>query len=164
VRIAEDAPANDNVQTVLVILRHPRLADPVRLSTDSTVCLSRLPLRYGTRSSWQTPGGEPFEFVVAEMTIPDEGDDGPPHASITFEDVDDAIAKVLMANPERATIDIALIIAAEPNVPIAQWLGLEIAPSDIAGGLVTIALVGSLILEEYYPKGRILTICPGFRR
>ena len=164
VRLAEDAPANDHVEAVLMILRHPRLAQPQRLSTDNTERLSIWPLRYGTRSTWQTPGGEPFQFIGASVTIPDEGDDAPPNASITVEDVDDAIAKVLMANPERATVDLAVVIAAEPNVPIVQWLGLEIAPSDIAGGLVTIALIGSPILEEYFPKGRMLTICPGFRR
>ncbi|TIY07279.1 MAG: hypothetical protein E5V16_21390, partial [Mesorhizobium sp.] len=52
-RLAIDQVATDELEVVLVMIEHPLLEEPVRLSSDNADRISVEPLMCGTRSTWR---------------------------------------------------------------------------------------------------------------
>ena len=78
-RTAFDAQTTDEVEIALIMIEHPELDAPVRLSTDPTERLSADPLMYGTRTAWMgsDPISEPFLFILASANLPSDLEDAP---------------------------------------------------------------------------------------
>lgn len=154
-RLAHDAASSDEIEVMLVLIRHPSLAEPVRLSTDPTERLSTDPLTYGTRSRWQTTDGAPFLFALVSSTFPSDQEDRPASANLTFENVDNDIAKVLRSVTDRATVDIAVVLASSPDDIEAESRGLKLMVSEGDAGEVTLHFSRDPISAEPYPKDRM---------
>ncbi|MGO7015925.1 hypothetical protein [Rhizobium leguminosarum] len=156
-RLAQDAQATDEIYCALFYITHPSLAKPIRISTDNTVRLSTEPLMYGTRSTWMgtNPAIDPFLWVVASTLLPSDLDDAPAAGNIILENVDNEIAILLRSFTDLATIHMAVVLAASPNLIEAEWRGLNIVSADIDAGEVMIAFNREDIGDEYFPGGRM---------
>ncbi len=123
-RLALDADATDEIEAMLILIEHPELPSPIRLSTDNTERLSTEPLYYGTRSSWRgsNPITEPFLWVVASALLPSDLDDAPAAATIILENVDAEMAALVRSFTTRRPFTWPsswprLRISSRPNIP-----------------------------------------------
>lgn len=154
-RLASDGMAPDQVEVVLWHITHPDLSAPVRLSTDPTERLSVDPLRYGTRSTWQTEDGSPFYFIIASALVPDDKGDAPATAKIVLANVDSSIAVLLRSFVTPATVDMAVVLAATPDLVEFECLGLQLVSSEPNGDLVTLNLSREPLTAEPWPSGKM---------
>ncbi|MDB5574980.1 MAG: hypothetical protein JWR80_156 [Bradyrhizobium sp.] len=154
-RLSHDAMSSDEVEVALIRITHPSLDEPVRLSTDPTERISDDPLMYGTLSDWLTEDGSPFLFALMSARVPGDEQDSPPQAAITFENVDNEIAGVLRSFTDRATFDIAVVLASTPNRVEADWRGLKVISASGDAASVTLTISLDPITAEPWPSGRM---------
>lgn len=154
-RLALDQVATDELEVVLVIIEHPLLDAPVRLSSDNADRISVEPLMYGTRSTWRTGDGSPFLFVMLDALVPDEQDDAPAQASLVLEILDSDIADILTATTVQATCHMAIVLASSPDNVEAEWIGLLMTSADGDSGQVSIKFSMEPITGEPYPADRM---------
>ena len=154
-REAGDASASDQIEVVLVIVEHPDLAEPERLSSDNKVRLSVEPLQYGTLSSWRTQSGEPFRFIGMGAQLPDDADDGPANGSLVVELHDQRLVDALRSTVTPATIHMALVMADTPDLVEAEFVGMELAGADIGAGEATLQFGLKPVLAERNPSDRM---------
>ena len=140
-RAAANAEHTGEVPVALVTITHPDLDAPVRLSSDPTSRLSADPLRYGTRHR-----GDVYEFVLMAALLPDDKQDAPPTVTLEFDNVAADMVQLVRSVTTPATVDIAVVLASDPDVIEEQYTGLiairapydesrisfEIARQDIA--------------------------------
>ncbi|PTW61437.1 uncharacterized protein DUF1833 [Breoghania corrubedonensis] len=164
-RSAQDATASDEVEVVLIRITHPDLDTTIRLSSDPTERLSLEPLTYGTRSTWQTDDGSPFLFVLLSTVLPDDQEETPPAATLILEVVDKDMAKPLRSTITRATVDFAVVLASDPDVIEAEWLGLELISAEGDSGQITLSISRDPITSEPWPSRRMTRDAfPGLHR
>ncbi|MER9546499.1 DUF1833 domain-containing protein [Mesorhizobium sp. M0437] len=154
-RLALDQVATDELEVVLVIIEHPLLDAPVRLSSDNADRISVEPLMYGTRSTWRTDDGSPFLFIMLDALVPDEEDDAPAQASLVLEILDSDIADILTATTVQATCHMAIVLASSPDNVEAEWIGLLMTGADGDSGQVSIKFSMEPITGEPYPADRM---------
>lgn len=154
-RTALDADATDEIYVVLLRFTHPSLDKPVFLSTDPTERLSVEPLMYGTYSSWLNPDGEPFLFILASTMVPDDKEDAPAAATVILETVDKDMATVLRSIKDRATVDMAVVLASSTDVIEAEWTGLRLMTANGNASEITLLISRESIFEEPFPAGRM---------
>lgn len=154
-RISHDAEATDELEVVLLLITHPDLDEPIRLSTDPTDRLSIEPLAYGTQSTWQTDDGSPFLFVLASSLLPDDQEEAPAAATITLEAVDNRIAEQLNSTIERATVDMALVLASSPDKLEFETRGLKLIESSGNASEVSLKLSRDPLTSEPWPSARM---------
>jgi len=156
-RLALDAIATDEVETVLLHIEHPDLDEPIRLSTDNTERLSDDPLYYGTRSTWRgaDPANEPFLWVVASAVLPSDLDDAPAAATIVLENLDHAMAEVMRSFTTPATFHMAVVLADTPNVIEAEFSDLLLTSAEITAGEISLSISREEIETEFVPGGRM---------
>lgn len=154
-RQAIDQVATDELEVVLVIIEHPLLDTPVRLSSDNADRISVEPLMYGTRSTWRTADGSPFLFVMLDALVPDDEDDTPAQASLVLEILDSDIADILTSTTEQATCHMAIVLASSPDTIEAEWVGLKMTGADGDSGEVSLKFSMEPITEEPYPADRM---------
>jgi len=164
-RAAQDAAASDEVEVILLKISHTDLDEPIRLSTDPTERISIDPLRYGTRSTWQSDGSQIHWFVLLATQLPDDQEDQPQAATIVVEVVDHDIAALLRSTTSRATVDVAVVLASSPDTIEAEWLGLELVTAEGDAGEIKLSISRDPITSEPYP-GRRMTrnVMPGLHR
>ncbi|WP_435656045.1 hypothetical protein [Brucella pituitosa] len=154
-RTALDAGATDEIYVVLLRFTHPSLDKPVFLSTDPTQRLSIEPLMYGTYSSWLNPDREPFLFILASTMVPDDKEDTPAAATVILETVDKDMATVLRSIKDRATVDMAVVLASSTDVIEAEWTGLRLMNANGNASEITLQISRESIFEEPFPAGRM---------
>ncbi|RWB61024.1 MAG: hypothetical protein EOQ42_20260 [Mesorhizobium sp.] len=154
-RFAIDQVATDELEVVLVIIDHPLLDTPVRLSSDNADRISVEPLMYGTRSTWRTEGGSPFLFIMLDALVPDEEDDTPAQASLVMEILDSDIADMLTSTTVPATCHMAIVLASSPDNVEAEWIGLQMTDAPGDSGEVNLKFSMEPITEEPYPADRM---------
>lgn len=154
-RVTLDAGATDEIYVVLLRFTHPSLDKPVFLSTDPTQRLSIEPLMYGTYSSWLNPDREPFLFILASTMVPDDKEDAPAAATVILETVDKDMATVLRSIKDRATVDMAVVLASSPDVIEAEWTGLRLMTANGNASEITLTISRESIFEEPFPYGRM---------
>ncbi|MER9047585.1 DUF1833 domain-containing protein [Mesorhizobium sp. M0923] len=154
-RLALDVVATDELEVVLVIIEHPLLDAPVRLSSDNADRLSVEPLEYGTLSTWRTPDGSPFKHVMLDALVPDEEDDAPAQASLVLEILDSDIADILTSTTVQATCHMAVVLASSPDTVEAEWIGLLMTGADGDSGQVSLKFSMEPIDSEPYPADRM---------
>jgi hypothetical protein len=165
-RLSQDAMNTDEVEVVLVKLTHPDLEAPVRLSSDPTVRLSVDPLIYGTRSTWQTDDGSPFQFVLMSTILPDDVEDAPQAATLVLEVVDKDMAAPLRTFVHmEAKVDLAVVLAGSPDVVEAEWLGFDLIGADGDSGQITLSISRDALETEPFPARRMTRdTAPGLHR
>lgn len=154
-RQAGDAAATDDIDVVLVIIEHPVLDAPVRLSSDNAVRLSIEPLEYGTLSSWRTPDGEPFKCIMMGAQLPDDSDDAPANGSLVIEIHDARLAALLSSTTVPATVHMAAVKAATPNLVEAEFVGMQLDGADVDAGTATLSFGLKPVLAERAPTDRM---------
>lgn len=154
-RLALDAAATDEIEIGLIRITHPDIAEVVRLSTDPTERITTEPLVYGTHSTWLTSDGSPFLFCLVSLAVPGDQDDSPPQASLVFENVDNDVAALLRSVTDRATVDIAVVLASSPNVVEAEFLGFKLVSASGDASSVTLSISLDPVTAEPWPKGRM---------
>lgn len=154
-RAHEDANTAQ-VLTMLITVEHADLDDPIRLSTDPTERLSTEPLRYGTRSTWldADPVTDPYYFVLVAATLPSDQEDVPTAFSLTLSNVDNDIARLLRSFTDPATVHMALVFAAAPDVIEQEARGLSLLVADGDGDVVELSISREEIEEESVPMDR----------
>lgn len=156
-RTAQDAVSTDQVEVALFYITHPQLDEPVRLSTDPTVRLSDDPLQYGTRSNWMgsNPATEPFYFVIASTELPSDLEDAAASATLILDNVDQDIANVLRSVRNRATVNLAVVLASSPNLIEGEFQGLKLMSVEGDASETQLVFSREPIEEESYPSGRM---------
>lgn len=150
-----DAVATDEIYVVLFRFTHPSLEKPVFLSTDPTERLSLEPLYYGTYSSWLNPNREPFIAILASAMVPDDKEDAPAAATLILETVDKDMATVLRSIKDRATVDMAVVLASSPDVLEMEYTGLKLMVANGNASEITLQISRESIYEEPFPYGRM---------
>lgn len=152
-----DAASTHAVEVVLLMITHPLLTSPIRLSTDPTTRLSYDPLSYGTRSTWRgsNPVSEPFHFIVASADLPGDQEEVPTAARIVLENLHQDIGALLRSFTDWATIDIAVVMADTPNLVELQYLGLKIIAADGDLSQIVISAGRPALEDETVPMDRM---------
>ena len=155
-RTAFDAQTTDEVEIALIMIEHPALDAPVRLSTDPTERLSTDPLMYGTRTAWMgsDPVSEPFMFILASANLPSDLEDAPAAASIIIDNVDSDIAGLLRSFTDRPSVHIAVVLASSPDLIEVEFRGMVMTGSSGNAGEITIEISRAPIEEESVPMDR----------
>lgn len=156
-RLAQDAPASADIHAVLLEITHPALAAPIRLSTDNTERISDEPLVYGTRSTWRgaNPATQPFLWVVASALIPSDLDDAPAASTIILDNLDSRMAETLRSFTDAASLSMAVVLAASPELIEAEWTGLQLLSAEITAGEITLQFSREEIELEPFPMARM---------
>ena len=154
-RLSHDAQSTDEVEVALIKISHASLDDPILLSTDPTERISSEPLVYGTYSTWNGEAGNPFYFVLVSAQLPNDQDDSAMLASLVFENVDNDIAAALRSVTDRATIDMAVVLASSPNVIEADYRGFKLISASGDAATVTLTISLEPITAEPWPAGRM---------
>lgn len=158
-RAAFNAPAADLTPILLVTVRHPDWASPYRLASDYTVRLSADPLRYGVVS-----GGATYEFLVMSGTWPDDQDAAPPSFQLVFMDltpvanaagiaIGEGLAGIARAiSPlAPAAIDLALVLAAAPDVVETRATDFQASKATITPESLTLDVARQPVTAEPWP-------------
>ena len=155
-RNAFDAATTDEVEVALIMIEHPDLDEPVRLSTDPSERISTDPLMYGTRTSWMgsNPATEPFLFIIASAELPSDLEDAPAAASIIIENVDSDIAGLLRSFADRPIVRMAVVLASSPDLIEVEFRGMVMTGSSGNAGEITIEISRAPIEEESVPMDR----------
>ncbi len=163
-RLAQDAEASTEVEVVLVRITHPDLDAPILLSSDPTERVSVEPLAYGTRSSWSGVDAVHL-FVLMGALLPDDQDDQPATATMVLEVVDQDMATPLRSTIRRATVDMAVVLAATPEIIEAEWTGLELVSAEGDAGEIRLSISREPITTEPWPARRMTrNVMPGLHR
>lgn len=161
-----DAEHSGEVEVVLIRFTHPDLDAPIRLSTDLKDRLSLSPLLYGTRSAWPE-GGAPqdYLFVVLDALLPDDLDEGPPSAQLVLEVLSRDMATPLRQTTDRATVDIAVVLADAPDDPEIEYRGLELVSAEGDAGQIVLTISRENEAAEPWPARRMTRdVLPGLHR
>ncbi|MFT6444488.1 MAG: hypothetical protein ACJA1J_000725 [Sulfitobacter pontiacus] len=155
-RTAFDAPTTAEIEIALIMIEHPELDAPVRLSTDPTERLWVDPLMYGTRSTWMDsdPVNEPFLFILASTDIPSDLEDAPAAANIVVENVDSDIAALLRSFTDRPTVHMAVVLAGSPDLVEVEFRGMVMVSADGNAGSVSLQVSRAPVEEESVPMDR----------
>ncbi|WP_323036259.1 hypothetical protein [Pararhodobacter sp.] len=141
----------------LILIEHPELEAPIRLSTDNTERLSTDPLMYGTRSSWRgsNPVTEPFLWIIASAVLPGDAEDAPASAQIALENLDAEMVQLVRSFTDPATISLAVVLAETPDLIEAEWTGLQLVSADITAGEIVLSISRDEVELEPFPPGRM---------
>lgn len=154
-RLAADAEATDEVETVLIKITNPLLDQPIRLSSDNTERISVEPLAYGTRSTWLTDDGSPFLFILMGTQIPDETDEEPPAGNLVLANLDSEIAEVLTSTTVPSLVSMALVLASSPNEVEHEFLDMQLRSAEGDGDQIVLFFTKEPVLSERYPSDRM---------
>ena len=151
-----DAASTDEVEVVLLSFTHPSLDRPVRLSTDNADRISRDPLVYGTRSTWDgaDPDADPYLFVVADAVLPGDLEDGPTPAHLVLDNLDASIAEILQSFTDYASVRMAVVFASAPNEIVAEFHELTLISATGTASEITLQISRLPIEDETVPMER----------
>lgn len=156
-RLAQDAEGSAEIEVALILIEHPELSSPIRLSTDNTERLSDDPLMYGTRSGWRgaNPVTEPYLWVIASAVLPGDSEDAPASAKIALENLDAEMVELVRSFTDPATVSLAVVLADSPSVVEAEWSGLRLVSADITAGEIILSISRDEVELEPFPPGRM---------
>lgn len=155
-RTAFDAATTSEVEVALIMIEHPELDAPLRLSTDPSERLSIEPLMYGTRSTWMDsdPVSDPFLFVLASVELPSDLEDAPAAATIIVENVDSDIVELMRSFTDRPKVHIAVVMASSPELIEVEFRGMVMTGSSGNASEISITVSRAPIEEESVPMDR----------
>lgn len=155
-RTSSDSATSAEVEVALIMIEHPALDAPVRLSTDPTERLSIEPLMYGTRTNWMDsdPSSEPFLFVLASAELPSDLEDAPAAASIVLENVGSDIAELMRSFTDQPSVHIAVVMASSPDLVEVEYRGMVMTGASGNANEISIDVSRAPIEEESVPMDR----------
>ena len=155
-RTSYEALTSDEVEVALIIIEHPDLEAPIRLSTDPTVRLSIDPLVYGTKSTWMgtDPKTEHFLFVAVSAELPSDLEDAPAATTLVLANLDARITEVLRSFTSRASVHMAIVLANTPNLIEAEFRGMVTTGSNGNLDQISIEIGRAPIEDEMAPMHR----------
>jgi hypothetical protein len=156
-RNIQDEISTDQVYVALFEIVHPELPSPIRLSTDPTDEISQDPYIRGTRSTWRgaNPVTDPYLWATASALLPSDLEDAPATASLVLENLDSDMVQICRSVVTPPTVNMAVVLAASPNVIEAEFLDLQILSADIDAGAITLSISRDEIEAEPFPSGRM---------
>ncbi len=151
--------ADDEIDVVLVVLRHPDEPEPFRISSDNGVRYSAFGLagvpEYGTNSTWQVEEGEPaarFDFVAMLVMVPDENDDNDVRSRIVIDLRDARLIELVTSDARRlVTVDMAVVNAAAPDTLLYEMTGMSLMATEFGGAIISFEFALDLGLDEAHP-------------
>lgn len=155
-RLAADRQSTDDVFVHLIVIEHPQLNAPIRLSTDNTERLSVEPLAYCTRSTWRgaDPINDPYLYIIASTELPGDEEGVPPTAAIILDNVSSEIGKTLRSFTTPATVHMAVVMASTPDVIEEEFPEFLTVQSGGNASEVRLELSRRMIEEETWPQHR----------
>lgn len=130
-RQAANAPETGEVFLVLLTIDHPDLPVPLRVSSDGVDTLSR---------------GETFVACPFGLTLPDDGDERPPKARLTIDNVDRAIVKAVRGITTAPRVLIEVVLASDPDLVEASFPDFELQEARFDA----LTVEGELGLESFF--------------
>lgn len=157
-RLAQDADASAEIEVALLLIEHPELEQPIRLSTDNAVRISDDPLMYATLSTWRgsDPATQPFLWIVASAILPGDAEDAPATAQISLENLDSEMVELLRSFTDPPTIHMAGVLASAPDLIEMEFTDLQIVSADITAGEIVLSISRDEIELEPFPAGRMI--------
>lgn len=110
----------ERVKAYLITVEHPDLPEPLRLSTDATVCLDESQPLYGTVSR-----GNEYWFYTLSIVLPSQAEEEIGPARLVLDAVDQEITQRLLALTDAITVRIEGIFADDPDNVRISLPGLE---------------------------------------
>lgn len=152
-RRAHEEAMSDATFLMLIVVEHPGLSAPVRLSTDPTERLSIEPLTYGTRSSWMGADRErdAFLFAMVEAELPSDQEDAPSSFTLVLSTVDADVAELLTSFTDLATVHMALAYSHTPDVIEQELRGAKLMTSEGSASEIVLTVSREPIEQETVP-------------
>jgi hypothetical protein len=105
-RRAVHAQETDEVFLVLVTIEHPELQQIIRVSSDAVHTVSR---------------GETYLAIPFDLQLPEDGEDRPPRARLTIDNVSREIVLALRQIQAAPTVTMEVVRASEPDLVEASF-------------------------------------------
>lgn len=108
--VATNASETAEVFVILITINHSSLANPIRVSSDTT---EDLPVagQKGTISN-----GEEFIYLPFEFILPNMEADSPPRAQLKIDNISREISTAIDSIDSAPDVDIELVLASNPDV------------------------------------------------
>ncbi len=126
----------DEVFLFLIEIYHSSLSEPIRVVNDGVN---------------HTSNGNEYIGLPYELTLPEESADSVPIASLKIDNVDRQIGKTIRSMSGRATVNIKMVLASDPDSVETEWLGLGLEQINYDALQITGELVGPNFLIEQFP-------------
>ncbi len=156
-RLAHEEEYSGEIEVALILIEHPELEAPIRLSTDNAVRISVDPEIYGTLSTWKGAryAEDPWLWVVASVVLPGEAEDAPAQATLVLENLEAGMVELVRSFTDPATVSMAVVLASSPNKVEMEATGLQIVSAEITAGEIVLSLSRDEIELEPFPSGRL---------
>lgn len=147
-REAMHAQQTDVVPIVLLLIEHPDLDAPIRLSSDPTTRLQDSPPIYGTVSQ-----GETWQFVPFQLIWPDEKEEAPPTQKLQIENIDRELIPLLRNTLEPALVQAFIVLSSDLDVVEIEGSPFELTNADYDATAITMTLNIDALAVEPFPAG-----------
>lgn len=137
---------------LLITVRHPDLAQPLKFSTDATTRLPSLTndenIVYGTIS-----GGNEYIFCPMEIDLPTEDEEAPPSTIMSVSNVGrEMVTAIRSISPSpKPTLDMALVLASNTDMIEGIIEGLQLSDIDTNQATISGELVLDILTNEPCP-------------
>ncbi|MFB2553333.1 hypothetical protein [Ensifer soli] len=163
-RKSDDAETSGDVEVFLLHITHPEMEETVRLSSDDTVRISHDPLLYATHSTWLTanPYADPYMFMPMTVDRPHDQKGVQASATLRMPNISAEMERILRSVRSRSTVDIAVVMASDPNYVQDQVLGLKLVDHLISATEISLSISRAWKGDEPWPSGRMTQfVLPG---
>jgi hypothetical protein len=147
-REAMHAQQTDVVPIVLLLIEHPDLDEPVRLSSDPTVRLQESPLLYGTVAQ-----GETWTFLPFSLVWPEEKDEGAPVQKLQIDNIDRELIRLLRSTISPALVQAFIVLSSAPDVIEIEGAPFDLTMADYDARSISMTLNIDALAFEPFPAG-----------
>lgn len=147
-REAMFAQQTDEVPVVLLLIEHPDLDGPVRLSSDPTQRLQDSPPVYGTISQ-----GEEWLFLPFSLVWADEKEEAAPTQRLVIENIDRELIGLLRSTIEPALVQAFIVLSSALDVVEIEGAPFELTNVDYSAQTITMSLNIDALAYEPFPSG-----------
>jgi hypothetical protein len=107
-------------------------------------------LRYGT-----VHRGDEYEFVLLSALLPDDQESALPTVSLAFDNVAADIVEIVRSVTTPAAVDLALVLASDPDVIEEQHTGLRVLRASYDADRVTLDIARQELVPRPWPAHRM---------
>lgn len=147
-REAMHAQQTDVVPIVLLLIEHPDLDEPVRLSSDPTTRIEDSPPLYGTVSQ-----GETWLFLPFQLVWPDEKDDAAPVQKLQIENIDRGLVTLLRNTITPALVQAFIVLSNALDDVEIEGAPFDLTSADYDANTITMTLNIDALAVEPFPSG-----------
>lgn len=138
-REAVNASETEQAFLVLLVIDHPDLAEPIRVTSDGVDTVSN---------------GETYKAYPFKIELPAQDEESPPAARVEIDNVDREIIRTVRAITTAPSVTIRVVLGSSPDMVEAEFseFRLRNVPYDV------MTLRGDLTVDHFakepYPAGR----------